>query len=115
MGVTTVGIVLLVIFASLTIAYGRPIIYAVVYAVVFAALAFGMGASYLDVLLPTVIALLFSAAHFWLIDRYSENLFLSVAILVLGALIWIGWPFLIPEIAGKIGFEGNIPEEFQIF
>ncbi|MGI9334215.1 MAG: hypothetical protein ACR2RL_13785 [Gammaproteobacteria bacterium] len=114
MGVT-MGVVLLVVFASLTLAYGRPLVYAIVYAIVFAALGLGIGTSRIDVLSPTAIALAFATGHFWLIDRYSERLFLSVAILVLGTLVWIGWPFVMPTVASAVGFESSIPEEFKIF
>jgi len=89
------GIVALLLCAYMAGKNGNAFMYAAVFAVVNLVLS-AIGGQFVlkEALVGGVIIFLFCSVYFWLVERYADNVLLYFVILVGGALLFLGWPFL---------------------
>ncbi|MEJ2630037.1 MAG: hypothetical protein P8011_02310 [Acidihalobacter sp.] len=91
-----IGVLLLVGFAWLSSANGKPIMFAALYTALGLALSLvtsGFAPGHL--LLGGAITFIYCAVYFGLMHRVSDSLTLTFLVLIAGALLWFGWPLLL--------------------
>ncbi len=96
-----IGVLMLMGFAWLSNANGRPLMFAALYAglgLLFSLVTGGFAPGQL--LLGGAITFVYCAVYFGLMHRVRDSLMFTFLVLVAGALIWFGWPLLLVA-AGK--------------
>ncbi len=66
---------------------GKPIVFAAVYAVISAIASWAFGESFLMALFGGILAFVYCAGFFWLVDRYRDDVSKPLGILLSGAAV----------------------------
>ena len=97
-----IGVFMLMGFAWLSNANGRPLMFAALYTGLGLAFSLATGGFVLGrLLLGGAITFVYCAVYFGLMHRVRDSLMLTFLVLIIGALIWFGWPLLLLVAAGK--------------
>ena len=89
------GAIVLVFFGWYASEYDKPVMFAGIYAGVVLVLGLIFNSSALESVISAALAFIFSLGYFWMLIRFSDNVFAWWGILFCGAMLWFGWPFLL--------------------